>query len=178
MWIAVVVLHRQILQALRRHRLLLLLLLSLDHELHHAELLVLHLPDLHQLLLLHPGIGRLELQVGVALLLLLEATLLRLELCSSVHLLHVLRLLVVNSLDLASLHELRPLVEQHRNFFILELLYCLTSLFWLSLELLHDDPFYLLKVCHQRVLGAEMLLKELFAGLQLTDCSLKVAQLL
>jgi hypothetical protein len=46
------------------------------------------------------------------------------------------------------------------------------------LELLHDDPFYLLKVCHQRVLGAEMLLKELFAGLQLTDCSLKVAQLL
>ena len=156
--IPIVVLHRQILKALCLN-LRLLLLLCLDHELHHAELFVLHLSDLHQLLLLHPGCCRLLLRVEVALLQLFEATLLRLEFGSAIYLLYFLRLLVVNSLDLASLHELRSLVEQHGNLFLFKLLYGFTVLFWLSLQLLHDDSLYLLEVCHQWVLRAEMLLE-------------------
>ena len=92
--------------------------------------------------------------------------------------LYFLRLLVVNSLDLASLHELRSLVEQHCNLVLFKLLHGFTVLFWLSLQLLHDDSLYLLEVCHQWVLWAEMLLEQLFACLQLGDGSLGVVQLL
>lgn len=91
-----------------------LALLSGDQHLHHAELLILLRTHGHKLLALHPARLRLGAVAHLSspfLLELLEV----IKFAAHVSHLHRLCLLIVDTLDAATFHQLRSLVKQSAN---------------------------------------------------------------